>query len=163
MTDTDTDKKIRSSSKRAMLVNQIKATDKQPSDRINGRFPEQLIAMIDRARENTNESRNKWVSAAFVRFKNNHIDDPLTRLNTEDITELEERFDAIYLGIGLGFTKYLGLPGEDLSNCFGATEFIELLKVDYKKTLVGKNVVVLGAGNTAMDAASESARSSQAP
>ena len=76
----------------------------------------------------------------------------------EDLKGLEEKYDAIFLGIGLGLTRSLGMQGEDLENSFGATEFIEMLKVDPLGTFVGKRVVVIGGGNTAMDAASESAR-----
>jgi len=74
------------------------------------------------------------------------------------LEKLENDFDAIYLGIGLSNTKNLNIPGEDLKNCFGATEFIAHLKLDFQEVIIGKNVIVLGGGNTAMDAASESAR-----
>ena len=76
----------------------------------------------------------------------------------EDIEMIESQYDAVYLGIGLGNTNSINLPGEELDNCIGATEFIEHLKLDHKSAFVGNNVVVLGGGNTAMDAASESAR-----
>jgi glutamate synthase (NADPH/NADH) small chain len=78
--------------------------------------------------------------------------------NTEKLTELESSYDAIYLGIGLGITNSINLKGEDLSQCFGATEFIKQLKTDFANTIIGKKIIVLGGGNTAMDAASESAR-----
>lgn len=78
--------------------------------------------------------------------------------SAEQVQELEQTYEAIFLGIGLGATNALQLPGEDLKNCVGATEFIEELKIKQSDALVGKNVIVLGAGNTAMDAASESAR-----
>lgn len=78
--------------------------------------------------------------------------------SSEQLSELESNYDAIYLGIGLGNTNNINLKGENLTNCFGATEFIEQLKEDFENTLIGKKVVVLGGGNTAMDAASESAR-----
>lgn len=78
--------------------------------------------------------------------------------SADQIKTLEATYKAIFLGIGLGNTNRISLSGENLQNCFGATEFIEDLKINQEKTLVGKNVVVLGGGNTAMDAASESAR-----
>lgn len=76
----------------------------------------------------------------------------------EDFEKLEKEFDAVFIGIGLGSTSYLKIPGEDLKNCFGAVEFISNLRMIHHDVHVGKNVIVLGGGNTAMDAASESAR-----
>ena len=75
-----------------------------------------------------------------------------------DIAALEAEYDAIFLGIGLGATSRLGLAGEDLPGCVGAVEFIEQLRGQHAATPVGRRVVVLGGGNTAMDAASEAAR-----
>ncbi|MGB3080826.1 MAG: NAD(P)-dependent oxidoreductase [Saprospiraceae bacterium] len=76
----------------------------------------------------------------------------------EDIDQLQRNYDAIFLGIGLGSTSELNIPGEDLENVFGAVEFIEELKIHHHFVSVPKKVIVLGGGNTAMDAASESAR-----
>ncbi|MBK7571425.1 MAG: FAD-dependent oxidoreductase [Bacteroidetes bacterium] len=75
-----------------------------------------------------------------------------------DIDELEKKYDAIVIGFGLGKTSMINIPGEDKENCFGAVEFVEKLRMSHHKTAVAKNVIVLGGGNTAMDAASESAR-----
>jgi len=81
------------------------------------------------------------------------------RISTrEEYDQLEKDYEAIFLGIGLGGTRSVRIPGEDLENCEGATEFIEILKLDHKSANIGKKVVVVGGGNTAMDAASESAR-----
>lgn len=76
----------------------------------------------------------------------------------EDLALLEKNYDAIFIGIGLGKTSDLKIKGEELQNVFGAVEFVEQLRMNHHKVSVPKNVVVLGGGNTAMDAASECAR-----
>ena len=76
----------------------------------------------------------------------------------DQVKELEQKFEAIFIGAGLGNTREINLAGENLQNCIGATEFIESFKSKPLETHIGKNVVVIGGGNTAMDAASESAR-----
>ncbi len=75
-----------------------------------------------------------------------------------DLQKLDAEFDAIFIGIGLGKTAKLNIPGEDLENCIGAVEFIEKLRLEHADIKVSGKVIVLGGGNTAMDAASESAR-----
>lgn len=78
---------------------------------------------------------------------------------------LEELFDqgyeAIFLGVGAGLPRFLGIPGENLVGILSANEYLtraNLMKA-YKFPEVdtpipkGKNVVVLGAGNVAMDSA----------
>ena len=76
----------------------------------------------------------------------------------DDIERLEKNYDAIFIGVGLGETTDLGIPGEDASNVIGAVEWIEKLRLNHHQVSVPKKVIVLGGGNTAMDAASESAR-----
>ena len=80
-------------------------------------------------------------------------------INAKDqLKGLEDTYDAIFVGVGLGKTRELGIDGEDKDGVVGAVEFIEELRMKHHETYVPKNVVVLGGGNTAMDAASESAR-----
>ena len=85
-----------------------------------------------------------------------HFNRPIT--SRADLELLEDNYDAIFLGIGLGLTSRLGLPGEDREGCIGAVEFIEQLRVSQHGIRIAKKVIVLGGGNTAMDAASESSR-----
>jgi glutamate synthase (NADPH/NADH) small chain len=66
--------------------------------------------------------------------------------------ELEKQFDAIFIGVGLGETWELDLPGEDLEGVYGAMEFIEKTKVQpFDQVEVGRRVACIGAGNTAID------------
>jgi glutamate synthase (NADPH/NADH) small chain len=68
-------------------------------------------------------------------------------------------FDYVFLGMGLGADQHLGLPGEDGAGVCGATALIERMKNDPSLRL-GKvgHVVVIGGGNTALDAARELAQ-----
>ena len=87
---------------------------------------------------------------------NIHYNKPITE--RKQLEKLEKKYDAIFLGIGLGETRNLNLSGERNKNIYGAVEFIEKLRMKQHKLKVGETVIVLGGGNTAMDAASESAR-----
>ena len=68
------------------------------------------------------------------------------------LEDVENSFDALFLGVGLGPTQPLGIPGENLPGVVTALRFI----ADYKMGLamnVGRRVAVIGGGNTAIDAA----------
>jgi glutamate synthase (NADPH) small chain len=72
-----------------------------------------------------------------------------------------EGYDAIYIGVGAGLPKFMGIPGENLVGILSANEYLtraNLMKAyrfpEYETPIPkGKDVVVLGAGNVAMDAA----------
>lgn len=73
--------------------------------------------------------------------------------------ELRTEFDAIFIGIGLGHTRALEIPGEDLPEVFEALEFIERFHVEPLHTVpVGRRVAVIGCGNTAIDAVTQAKR-----
>ncbi len=73
----------------------------------------------------------------------------------------EEGYDAAYIGVGAGLPRFMNLPGENLIGIYSANEYLtrtNLMKgylfPEYDTPIArGKNVVVLGAGNVAMDSA----------
>ena len=82
-----------------------------------------------------------------------------TGVTVASLEPLLASFDAVFVGIGLGSTKRLGIPGEDLPGVVDALTFIEHLKTHpYRETAVGRHVVVIGAGNTAIDAVTQAKR-----
>jgi glutamate synthase (NADPH/NADH) small chain len=67
--------------------------------------------------------------------------------------------DAIFVGIGLGNTEDLNVPGEELPGVVDALTFINELKTkSLKQVKVGRRVAVIGAGNTSVDAATQAKR-----
>ena len=82
-----------------------------------------------------------------------------TGVMVESLDELLAQYDAVFVGIGLGSTKRLGIPGENLPGVIDALTFIEHLKTHpYRETAVGRHVIVIGAGNTAIDAVTQAKR-----
>ncbi len=68
------------------------------------------------------------------------------------IAELERDFDAIFIGIGLGETEDLRIPGETLAGCRDAISFIQETKSKpLNQVAVARRVAVIGGGNTAID------------
>ncbi|HZG59200.1 MAG TPA: NAD(P)-dependent oxidoreductase [Anoxybacillus sp.] len=73
--------------------------------------------------------------------------------------ELLDSYDAVVLAVGMGKVPMLGIEGEDLDGVYDAIEFIKETKTkQLTDKLVGKKVVVIGAGNTAIDGATCSVR-----
>lgn len=73
--------------------------------------------------------------------------------------DLLSKHDAVFIGVGLGSTNTLGIPGEDLAGVVDALAFIERVKTrDWKNIPVGRSVAVIGAGNTAIDAVTQAKR-----
>ena len=69
--------------------------------------------------------------------------------------DLHERHDALFLGFGLGADRLLSLPGASRPGVMGAVEWIEQMKTGTVDTSSVTSAVVLGGGNTALDAARE--------
>ncbi len=75
------------------------------------------------------------------------------------LAELDRKFDAVFIGVGLGETWALRLPGEELEGLLGAMDFIKRTKAEpFERLEVGRRVAVIGAGNTAIDVATAARR-----
>ncbi|WP_233859080.1 NAD(P)-dependent oxidoreductase [Paraburkholderia sp. HD33-4] len=74
------------------------------------------------------------------------------------LAELRSAYDAVFIGVGLGGTHALSVEGELLDGVLDAVDFIARLRAadDLSSVPVGRKVVVLGGGNTAIDAAVQS-------
>ncbi|MFN8510043.1 MAG: NAD(P)-dependent oxidoreductase [Deinococcaceae bacterium] len=70
--------------------------------------------------------------------------------------DLQDGYDAIFLAVGLGGVPSMDIPNE--AHILSGLEYIETSKLDPAALPKGKNVVVIGAGNTAIDAATVAKR-----
>ena len=86
---------------------------------------------------------------------------------TKSLDDLfKEGFNAVFLGLGAGVPSFLGVGGETLGNVYSANEFLTRVNLMgayrfpefHTPVNIGKNIVVIGGGNTAMDAARVSLR-----
>jgi dihydropyrimidine dehydrogenase (NAD+) subunit PreT len=69
--------------------------------------------------------------------------------------DLIDEYDAVFVGVGLGSDSKLGIAGEDGPGVYGATAWIEAMKLARNQDLALGSVVVVGGGNTAIDMARE--------
>lgn len=74
------------------------------------------------------------------------------------IDELMTQYDRIILAVGMGKVPMLGIEGEELSGVYDAIDFVKESKAHTPDLVLEKKVVVIGAGNTAIDAATCSVR-----
>lgn len=78
---------------------------------------------------------------------------------TLTIAQLQEEFDAVFIGNGAGLPIMLGIPGENLKGVYAANEYLTRVNLmgagqtenSHTPVIQGKKVAVIGAGNTAMD------------
>jgi dihydropyrimidine dehydrogenase (NAD+) subunit PreT len=86
-----------------------------------------------------------------VEFRREEVGTSLT------LAEIERAHDFVFIGVGLGAMERLGIPGEDSLCVVDALRFIERYKT-WPDFSVGRRVIVIGGGNTAIDAANAAKR-----
>ena len=74
------------------------------------------------------------------------------------LPDLQKEFDAVYLSIGAGADRRLGMAGENAFGVFSALDFLRRYAGGENFDFPGKTIVVIGGGNTAMDAVRTSLR-----
>jgi len=100
----------------------------------------------------------------YMRAMGMHFETNVVIGKTVTINELmeEESFDAVFIGTGAGLPVFMGIPGEHLNGVYSANEFLTRINLmhayEFPKfdepmlDFRGKNVAVIGGGNTALDA-----------
>lgn len=80
-------------------------------------------------------------------------------VNGAQLSKLLADYDAVFLGVGLGRTASLRIDGEDKSGVWEALDFIfQTHTMPLEKCQVGRKVIVVGGGNTAVDVATAAVR-----
>ena len=79
--------------------------------------------------------------------------------NAITLNQLQEEYDAVFVGSGAGLPKFMGIPGEDANGVFSANEILTRINLmgaykENSKTPIkkGKKAFIIGGGNVAMDA-----------
>lgn len=93
------------------------------------------------------------VEAMGAKFHLNHP------VDADRLAELRRDHDAVFVGIGLGATRRLPIPGQELHGVVEALDFIFPTHTGpFTDCFVGRRTVVIGAGNTAVDCATQAVR-----
>ena len=77
------------------------------------------------------------------------------KIDLRNILKMKDNYDTIIIAIGVQKPKDLGFPGEKYA--INSYDFLRQIKleIEYRSNLIGKDIVIIGAGNVAMDVAFE--------
>jgi NADPH-dependent glutamate synthase beta subunit-like oxidoreductase len=97
------------------------------------------------------------VDGDLARFRSLNPQINLEEAVTENrLVDIVGEFDAVFIGVGLGDSHQLGVPGGNLNGVMLATDFLERARLgqgDSAVALLGDTFAVIGGGNVALDAA----------
>lgn len=93
-----------------------------------------------------------------INFLSNFFEIKKVNVDKNNFDEIKKSNDAIFVGVGLGRDKALGVKGEDLQGVFPVLKFLEDAKANEKKINIGESVVIVGGGNVSLDAAATAKR-----
>ena len=136
----------------AMLGHEVKVFNRDPRP---GGLNEYGIAAY-KAVDNFAQREVDWI----LSIGGIEVEDGVSLGGDFSLLALRDAYDAVFLGIGLTLVNDLNIDNEDLPGVENATDYIaELRQTEDKSTLpVGRNVVVIGGGMTAIDIAVQSKR-----
>lgn len=87
-----------------------------------------------------------------------HVKTEVTVGEDPNIADLREEYDAVYIAIGAHIDRKIGIEGEEAEGVISAVELLREIGDDEMPDFTGKEIVVIGGGNVAMDVARSAVR-----
>ena len=87
-----------------------------------------------------------------------HVKTEVTVGEAPNIADLREEYDAVYIAIGAHIDRKIGIEGEEAQGVISAVELLREIGDDEMPDFTGKEIVVIGGGNVAMDVARSAVR-----
>lgn len=87
-----------------------------------------------------------------------HVKTEVTVGEDPNIADLREEYDAVYIAIGAHIDRKIGIEGEEAQGVISAVELLREIGDDEMPDFTGKEIVVIGGGNVAMDVARSAVR-----
>lgn len=87
-----------------------------------------------------------------------HVKTEVTVGENPNIADLREEYDAVYIAIGAHIDRKIGIEGEEAKGVISAVELLREIGDDEMPYFTGKEIVVIGGGNVAMDVARSAVR-----